>query len=380
MKFRSTAIPILGIGLLAGAAVGVAAQGDEATSEMSSGACQEDVVVASGDITAGSHCTDVLGPAIEFETSHDWSIPLQAPGTFIVADPEATGPVQAVLLMRGRLADGASDPETWFASQDGVDVVASAPTEVGGLDATVFDVTADVPTDLQFLRVGPPVEVIVLRGGEYYRIWWAQPEEGDAIVGFAPVASGDEDWLERADEIMGSLAISGDLEGPPIPESSVGPYAVEGFALGSLGFELPEPSDVFEVHPGFVLAQLAGRQAGVVFIAPKETGDGVELSDAATWRAAIEARTSLSDGPTATILGQEVVGIEADDPLSLPTLVIDPEAEDPFVATPSEGFGIDYLVDTEDGPMLVGVLAADPADAEDAVAFFDALVDSITLE
>ena len=32
----------------------------------------------------------------------------------------------------------------------------------------------------------------------------------------------------------------------------------------------------------FVLAQLAGRQAGVVFMAPKETGDGLALTRGAS--------------------------------------------------------------------------------------------------
>lgn len=374
MRLRTTTTTtILAIGLVAGSAGGALAQ-DEAS------ACPADAAIAADAIEAGSHCADVLGPALEFDTSHDWAVPLQAPGTLILQDPEAAPPVRALLLMRGRLADGESDPAAWFAAQDGVEVVASAPAAVGGLDGTVFDVTADVPADIQFLRVGPPVEVIVLREGEYYRIWWAQPDEGSAIVGFAPVATGDEDWLGRADEIMGSLEISGDLAGPDLAEPFVGSYSVDDFALGSLSFELTAPSDVFEVHPGFVLAQLAGRQAGVVFMAPKETGDGLALTDAAALRAAFEAGTPLTEGSTATILGQEVVGTEAQDPLSLPTLVMDPEADDPFIATPTEGFSVDYAVDTDAGPMLVAVFAADPADAADAVAYFDGLVGSITLE
>jgi hypothetical protein len=61
-------------------------------------------------------------------------------------------------------------------------------------------------------------------------------------------------------------------------------------------------------------------------------------------------------------------------------LVMDPGAEDPFIATPTEGLSIDYPVDTVSGPTLVAVFAADSADAEDAVAYFDGLVDSIMLE
>jgi hypothetical protein len=343
-------------------------------------ACSAEAAIASDAIAAGSYCTDALGPTIELETSNDWTVPLQAPGTLILSDPEAAPPVRALLLMRGRLADDTSDPEAWFAAQEGVEIVSSSPTELGDLDATVFDVTADVPGEVQFLRVGPPVEVIVLRAGESYRIWWAQPDGSDAIVGFAPVAAGDEAWLERADEVMASLAISGDLAGPVLPEASVGPYTAADFALGPLSFVLPEPSDVLEVHPGFVQAQLAGRPAGVVFMAPKETGDGVALPDAAALRAALEAGSPLTEGPTATILGQEVVGTEADEPLSLPALVMDPDAEQPFVATPVEGFSIDYAVDTAAGPLLLAVFAADPADAEDAVAYFEAMVDSITIE
>ena len=38
------------------------------------------------------------------------------------------------------------------------------------------------------------------------------------------------------------------------------------------------------------------------------------------------------------------------------------------------------VFDTDAGPMLVAVFAADPADAADAVAYFDGLVGSITLE
>jgi hypothetical protein len=61
-------------------------------------------------------------------------------------------------------------------------------------------------------------------------------------------------------------------------------------------------------------------------------------------------------------------------------LVMDPGAGDQFIATPTEGLSIDYPVDTESGPTLVAVFAADSADAEDAVAYFDGLVDSIMLE
>ena len=45
-------------------------------------------------------------------------------------------------------------------------------------------------------------------------------------------------------------------------------------------------------------------------------------------------------------------------------LVMDPGAEDPFIATPTEGLSIDYPVDTVSGPTLVAVFAADSADAE----------------
>ena len=33
--------------------------------------------------------------------------------------------------------------------------------------------------------------------------------------------------------------------------------------------------------------------------------------------------------------------------------LLDPEADDPFVATPTVGFGRDHIVDTELGPLLV---------------------------
>ena len=122
MRLRTTTTTILAIGLMAGSAGGAMAQ-DEAS------ACSTDAAIASDAIEAGSHCADALGPAIEFDTSHDWAVPLQAPGTLILQDPEAAPPVRALLLMRGRLADGESDPAAWFAAQDGVEVVASAPTD-----------------------------------------------------------------------------------------------------------------------------------------------------------------------------------------------------------------------------------------------------------
>lgn len=344
--------------------------------------CQDLSAADSGSIDAGQYCTDVLGVDAEFATSNAWDVPVLAPGTLILEDPDTPIGVSALLIMRGMLADGSTEAATWLEATSSVAVEASEPATVGGYDGQVLDLTVSAG-EHPFLTVGEPLGRIVVRSGEYYRVWLVDLADGELLVGFAPVATGNEDWLAKADEIMNSLTLFGPLTTQSGEESvfaqPAGPFTVEAFSLGQLSFDLPTPADVLEVHPGVVLVDATGTGAGVAFMAPRQTADGEALPDAASVRAAFEASTELSAGPGASILGQDIEATIAADRGALPQLSPDPLPAAPeFVAT-APPYGYDFLLDTDGGPLAVGVFANQEGDLDAAIELFDSMAATITL-
>ncbi len=330
----------------------------------------------------GRYCTDALGVEARFRTSHTWEVPLLAPGTVILQDADVPPPVSALLLMRGTLDDGSTD------SAAGWTPTPASPSRPVGppRSAATRVMSTTFRSRLASTRSyasEDPIGRIVVREGESYRVWFIDLGTGDPLVGFAPVASGDEGWLAKADEIMASLELGAMTETPAAiadaPAQAEGTYTVDGFSLGQLSFALPAPAEVIEVHPGFVVVDATGTGAGVAFMAPRQTADGVALPDAAAVHAAFGAATEMSilSSTAATIMGERVEAIAAADRSAIPGL--SPDAGQPdFVATPPP-YGYDFVFETSSGPMLVGVFANQEGDLPAAGDFFEQLAESITL-
>jgi len=117
-----------------------------------------------------------------------------------------------------------------------------APIRDGPGDSGLFNDTlaGRDRTLAEHRRGGRSVRVAGLRRD--YRVWLVDLADGEPLIGFAPVATGNEDWLAKADEIMNSAALSERLATQSSVENvfaqPAGSYTVECFSLGQLSLDI----------------------------------------------------------------------------------------------------------------------------------------------
>jgi len=163
--------------------------------------------VSPGDTVEGDVELGQFPTPISFTTKDSWFVPIAEPDGVVLEDPVQEAPfTRAVLFLTATPMGGLDTIGDLVGSGDQYDevtIVDQAETQVGGFDATVYDLTYDGSGTLPFLSTEGFGGSIVLRDTEYYRIW--EVDNGDDFVLFAPVLRGDVEWLDKAEALIDTI-------------------------------------------------------------------------------------------------------------------------------------------------------------------------------
>lgn len=169
--------------------------------------------VSPGDTVEGDIELGQFPTPISFTTSDRWLVPVAEPEGVALEDPVQEAPfTRAVLFLiatptggHQTIGDrvGSEDLSGLGLQYDEVTIVDQAATQVGGFDATVYDLTYDGSGELPLLRTQGFGGSIILRDTEYYRIW--EVDNGEDFVVFAPVLRGDLEWLDKAEALIDTI-------------------------------------------------------------------------------------------------------------------------------------------------------------------------------
>ncbi len=131
--------------------------------------------VSPGDTVEGDVELGQFPTPISFTTKDSWFVPIAEPDGVVLEDPVQEAPfTRAVLFLTATPMGGLDTIGDLVGSGDQYDevtIVDQAETQVGGFDATVYDLTYDGSGELPFLSTQGFGGSIVLRDTEYYRIW-----------------------------------------------------------------------------------------------------------------------------------------------------------------------------------------------------------------
>ncbi len=331
------------------------------------------------DLGAGEHSTGQLGTDLTFTLNETWEVPVSEPGTLILQSQDPPAPAtRAVLLFREVELEGSGDLtvdlDSFLRSHPGVQATNQRDVTVGGADATVVDLTAAEEQPLILSGIGP----VFLRPTEIARVWVVDQQDLSPIVIFAPVSTDDTAWLATADEVVDSIDLgdpSGPVGGSTADCSAEGFYTTTEFTLGQFSVDEYMGARGVEPMPGLVVFEVPsgvdGGSPAVVFAAVTQTADGTALPDKQAFLDEVVARGgTVEPAGEITLMGEQVAGyVTQNDALGRLSLVTgggDPE-EMLISGTP---FGKDFLVDTEDGLLLI----ATAAQTEEGIAEADLLL------
>lgn len=353
--------------------------------------------IAVGSLDPGKHSTDQIGTGVTFTIDERWLVPISEPDTLILQSVDPPKPfTRAVQVMRNVSLQGTAEPgvdlDAFLRSNSDVTATNRRQVTVAGSDAIVADVTSTTRERTFLLAsVGP----MVLRPSEVARTWVVDQGGEPPIVLFSPVAKKDADWLDTtADDVVDSIKL-GPLAGTEGGEArdcqaaagvDGGPgstYTTTQFTLGQFSVDQFLGAVGEEPLPGFVLFELVRETVGaaptVAFFAPTQTADGTPLPDKQAFLEEVEARGgTVEEVGEIEFLGEPVTGYESQG-LVLGRLSLAQDGGDPDEALISPSpVGKDYLVDTEEGLLVVAASADNKDDLANAEALLDLMAETFT--
>lgn len=156
----------------------------------------------------GEVTLDQFEPEITFTTEHGWKVSFAQAGAVILEDLDQPVPFTRAVLILNAEPYEADTVDEWLELNDGVTVEDRQETQVGGLDAVVYDLTYEGTEHIPFLRALPCEPCggrIVLRSSDYDRVWVIERDAQQPLVVFSQVLRADVPWLEKAQAIVDTV-------------------------------------------------------------------------------------------------------------------------------------------------------------------------------
>lgn len=164
--------------------------------------------IAADTFVEGEVSLEQLQPELSFTTPDRWFVAVAQPGAVILEDLDRTTDfTRAVLFLNARPFE-ASSVDEWSEGHEDVSVLAREETIVDGREGVVYDITFDGEGELPFLSAQCCGGRIILRNGEYYRVWVLDSGGEAPLVIFSPVLRDDVDWYDKVDGIIDTLDIA----------------------------------------------------------------------------------------------------------------------------------------------------------------------------
>jgi hypothetical protein len=159
-------------------------------------------VLQVGDVLVGEAELDMLEPAVTISAEDPWNVVEVMDGAVIFEDPDKLSPwTNAVLLVES--VPFAATIDDWADTHDTATIESRSETQVGRLDAVVYDISYTGENELAVLTA--PWGQIIVRNTEYYRIWMVETGGEKPLALFVPVLTDDLDWLDKAEKLVATI-------------------------------------------------------------------------------------------------------------------------------------------------------------------------------
>ena len=163
------------------------------------------------EFTGEAEFLNVMERSIALAAEDPWKLLELRRGVVLLQDPELVSQFTRAILMISAEPIGADTVEDWAALNGGVTIESQGETEVGGINAVVYDITYGGEGDLPFLSLSSGFNQgrIIVRSSEYYRVWDVNTGGEKRLFVFVPVLPDDINWLDRAERLVSTLEVGG---------------------------------------------------------------------------------------------------------------------------------------------------------------------------
>ena len=291
-------------------------------------------------LAAGTYLVETLGIPFSLTADGNWYVQPNSAARVVLTDPASSGPGDRdVVFIRPTALAAPQDPTLPWDDQsewpvddlagwldtvvDGIVTGEPTATTLGGLPATVFDVSLDDsfdcgPDECAFFADNRRLNGLWFDPGVDYRIWWVDTGDEAPVAISVGGGRGGTAFFDRAQELLDTV-VFGEVRPHPIPEGDPWTlcYSAEvpggrvelGFG-GGIAFELTDGRVIFQDRCAF--AEIPLRLPGAVdLVLPRFTPDGD----------AIESTDDLVD--TLTRAGLTLTELDATTVAGNPTRVFD---------------------------------------------------------
>ncbi|NNC79100.1 MAG: hypothetical protein HKN94_03010 [Acidimicrobiales bacterium] len=162
--------------------------------------------VRSGDVILGEAEIDLLDPIVTLTADEPWNVHADSvDGAIILQDPELVSEyTRGLMLLEATKPFGASIDE-WADANEAATIESRAETQVGGLDAIVYDISYVGDNDLAILTAPCCGGRIIVRNTEYYRVWMIETGRDRPFALFSAVLTDDIEWLDKAERLVATV-------------------------------------------------------------------------------------------------------------------------------------------------------------------------------
>ena len=199
---------------------------------------------------------------------------------------------------------------------------------------------------------------------------------------FAPVGVDDTEWLATADDVVDSIDLGepAALPGSMADCSAEGFYTTTDFTLGQFSVDQYMGAEGVEPMPGLVVFELPTESGGppaVVFAAVTQLADGTALPDKEAYLDQVISRGgTVEPAGEIVLMGEQVTGYVTQNEVLGQVSLQQGDGDPDEMLISGTPFGTDYLVDTEDGLMLVATAAQTQEDLAEADLLLDLMSES----
>lgn len=163
--------------------------------------------VKAGGIVLGEVELDMLESTVTLTAEEPWNVEIAMDGAVVLVDPDRVSEFTRGVMFLEAIPFAATIDE-WADMHDGATIESRYETQVGGLDAVVYDITYAGEGDLAILTATCCGGSIVVRSIEYYRVWTIETGRDRPLALFAAVLTDDTDWLSKAEQLVATIEIA----------------------------------------------------------------------------------------------------------------------------------------------------------------------------
>ena len=165
-----------------------------------------------GEVFTGeAEFLNVVEPSIALTAETPWKLFELQRGVALLQDPELVSQFTRGVVLVDAVPIREDTIDDWAQLSNDISIQSRTETDVGGVEAVVYDITYDGDADLPILSLASRFNQgrIIVRSSEYYRIWDVNTGDERRLFIFAAVLHDDIEWLEKAENLVSTIELGG---------------------------------------------------------------------------------------------------------------------------------------------------------------------------